>query len=461
MNFAHSQLDFLQRAADALIVGFSLPIAFWIYYGHLQWSDKYVITATAAIPIFSLSAKVTMLYRPYMEQLGEQQIRSLLLAWVVTLGALLAMGYAFKSTHELSRITLGMYAILAPVLLIISRGLTLKLLRSMRARGIGVRKALIVGTDNNARSLAHAINASPWVGINLTGFVSFNNPDPDAQCGLTVIGQLADLSRLIECEKVDVVYVSTPMSDKALMNDILRVLGDSTVSIYLVPDIYTADLMHGAWITLGDIPTVCVIDRPSQGLDVFLKRTEDLLIAVPALLLLALPMLMIALFVRLTSPGPAIYKQVRYGISGKPIMVWKYRTMTVMDSSEKFVQATKNDARVTRLGSFLRRTSLDELPQLVNVLKGDMSIVGPRPHPVALNEAFRKQITGYMLRHKMKPGLTGLAQVHGYRGETDTREKMEHRVRYDLEYINNWSVWMDLAIIIKTPITLVRGENAY
>jgi putative colanic acid biosynthesis UDP-glucose lipid carrier transferase len=172
-------------------------------------------------------------------------------------------------------------------------------------------------------------------------------------------------------------------------------------------------------------------------------------------------MLVIAIGVRLGSPGPALYKQTRYGANGKPILVWKFRTMRVMESTSEFTQARKNDDRVTGFGRLLRRTSLDELPQFFNVLKGDMSIVGPRPHPVALNEEFRTQIMGYMLRHKVKPGITGLAQVNGYRGETDTHEKMEHRIRYDIEYINNWSLWLDLVIILKTPFTLLRGENAY
>jgi putative colanic acid biosynthesis UDP-glucose lipid carrier transferase len=172
-------------------------------------------------------------------------------------------------------------------------------------------------------------------------------------------------------------------------------------------------------------------------------------------------MLIIAMTVRLSSPGPALYKQVRYGISGKPITVLKFRTMRVMEATEEFVQATKNDARVTPLGAFLRRTSLDELPQLINVLTGDMSTVGPRPHPVALNEAYRDKIFGYMLRHKVKPGITGLAQVNGFRGETDTHDKMEQRIRYDIEYINNWNIWLDLAIIVRTPVSLLRSENAY
>jgi putative colanic acid biosynthesis UDP-glucose lipid carrier transferase len=462
MKLFQSQFELCQRLLDALIVGSCLPFAFWLYYGSWHWSDKYTITALAAIPIFYASARISGLYRAYFVQFSEQQIKALFLTWAMTLAGLLLMGYAFKSTHELSRVTLGLYALIAPVVLLTSRFTFLKLIRAARARGYGVRNAIIVGTDDNALALSRSIAAAPWLGIRLRGFVSLGDElsMQAADHGAT-IGQLEDLERLVRTADVDIVYVSVSMSDREQVNAILRVLGNSTVSIFLVPDIFTAEVMQGTWVTLGDVPTVCVIDGPARGVNSLVKRLEDLLIAGVALILLAIPMLVIAIGVRLGTPGPALYKQTRYGANGKPILVWKFRTMRVMESTSEFTQARKNDDRVTGFGRLLRRTSLDELPQFFNVLKGDMSIVGPRPHPVALNEEFRTQIMGYMLRHKVKPGITGLAQVNGYRGETDTHEKMEHRIRYDIEYINNWSLWLDLVIILKTPFTLLRGENAY
>ncbi len=462
MKLLSNQIDLYQRVMDAIVVGGSLPVAFWIYYGNLYWGDKYTITAIAAIPLFYLSAKAGNLYRANFVQFGEQQIQSLLFTWCLTLAGLLLMGYAFKSTHELSRITLGIYAVIVPVLLLASRLFSWRFIQAMRARGYGVRDALIIGTDNNALALAHSITTSPWIGIKLKGFVTLVDTYDNAVDSYgSVLGQLDALNELVSGNDVDIVYVSVPTAEREQLEAILRVLGNSTVSIFLVPDLYTADIMQGTWVTLGNVPAVCVIDEHSRGANAMVKRVEDLCIAALALLLLSVPMLAIAAAVRLSSPGPALYKQLRYGASGKPIMVWKFRTMSVMESTEEFVQATRDDARVTGLGRLLRRTSLDELPQLFNVLKGDMSIVGPRPHPVALNETYRSKIFGYMLRHKVKPGITGLAQVHGYRGETDTQDKMEHRIRYDIEYINNWSIWLDLAIIIRTPFSLLLSKNAY
>ena len=462
MKLFQSQIELGQRVLDALIVSGSLPLAFWLYYGHFYWNDKYTITAFAAVPIFYLGARISGLYCAYFVQFSEQQIKALLLTWAMTLAGLLLMGYAFKSTHELSRVTLGLYALVTPLLLLAGRLVFLRVIRAMRARGYGVRSALIVGTDSNALALARNIAALPWLGVSLRGFVGGAALDAAEAAALApVVGRLADLENLVRGGGVDIVYVSVPMSDHHQINAILRILGDSTVSIFLVPDLFTADIMQGTWVTLGDVPTVCVIDGPARGINSVVKRAEDLVLASCALILLALPMLVIAVAVRLGSPGPALYKQLRYGANGKPILVWKFRSMRVMESPAEFTQARRDDQRVTALGRVLRRSSLDELPQLFNVLGGSMSIVGPRPHPVALNEAFRGEIPGYMLRHKVKPGITGLAQVNGYRGETDTHEKMEHRIRYDIEYINNWSLWLDLAIIIKTPFTLLRGENAY
>jgi putative colanic acid biosysnthesis UDP-glucose lipid carrier transferase len=209
------------------------------------------------------------------------------------------------------------------------------------------------------------------------------------------------------------------------------------------------------------VPLVSVFESPIYGSNFFLKRLEDLVLGSLILLLISPFMLAIAIAVKLTSPGPAIFKQRRYGLNGEVIEVWKFRSMSVLEDGGHVPQAQKNDPRVTRLGAFMRRTSLDELPQFINVLQGQMSIVGPRPHAVAHNEQYRKLIHGYMLRHKVKPGITGWAQVNGWRGETDTMEKMEMRVKYDLDYINNWSLWLDLKIIVMTAFVGMRGKNAY
>jgi putative colanic acid biosynthesis UDP-glucose lipid carrier transferase len=236
---------------------------------------------------------------------------------------------------------------------------------------------------------------------------------------------------------------------------------DTTASVYIIPNFFMYNLINARWQNVGSIQTLSVYDTPFQGGSEILKRLEDVVMSILILTLIAIPMLIISAAVKLTSPGPVIFKQNRYGLDGKKIIIYKFRSMTSMDNGDVVKQATKNDARITPLGAFLRKTSLDELPQFINVLQGSMSIVGPRPHAVAHNEQYRKLVEGYMLRHKVRPGITGLAQVNGLRGETETINKMVKRVEYDLEYIHRWTVWLDIKIILKTIFNGFRNKNAY
>lgn len=458
------QLTIVQRIADGGIIGFAMPLSYWLYYRNLNLDDRYITTTIAAILFFYVCSRINNLYLSPHVYSSVEEIRPLLLSWFGALTGLLAFGYALKSTHELSRVTLAVWAIITPVAMLVWRNVYRKILSVFHARGYYSSSAVIVGLGGSAKGLAENILNSPWMGLSLVGFISADGGQ-ESMClsGKTcsVLGGLDDLFRLARNSEIDVVYVAIPTSEQNTIETIMRGLGDSTVSIFVVPDFFTADIMQGSWVAVGDTPTVSIIDAPAQGINSFVKRVEDILISVIALVILAVPMLAVAIGVRLTSQGPALYKQVRYGLGAKPISVWKFRSMIVAENSTEFVQARKNDARVTRFGGFLRRTSLDELPQLFNVFFGDMSIVGPRPHPVALNEQFRGQIIGYMQRHKVKPGITGLAQIRGYRGRTETKEKMEHRIRYDIEYINNWTIWLDLVILIKTPWSLIGDDNAY
>jgi putative colanic acid biosynthesis UDP-glucose lipid carrier transferase len=243
---------------------------------------------------------------------------------------------------------------------------------------------------------------------------------------------------------------------------LLEALADSAATVLVVPSFFVHNLLSARWHSVGDVQALSIYDTPTGGVGGWVKRSEDVVLSLLLLVVLAIPMMLIALAIRLTSRGPALFVQERYGLGRRNIRVWKFRTMSVMENGEAVVQASRDDARVTKLGRWLRATSLDELPQLFNVLGGSMSIVGPRPHAVAHNEEYRKRIRGYMLRHKVKPGMTGLAQINGYRGETDTLAKMETRVRYDLDYINRWSLWLDIKVLI---LTVAKGSmfdrNAY
>jgi putative colanic acid biosysnthesis UDP-glucose lipid carrier transferase len=257
------------------------------------------------------------------------------------------------------------------------------------------------------------------------------------------------------------IFISQPISAQPRIRKLLDELQDTTASVYFLPDIYVFDLMQSRFDNVGGMPAIAICETPFMGLNGMIKRTSDIVLGSAILLLLLPLMLVIALAVRFTSPGPVIFRQRRYGLYGEEIIVYKFRSMTVTDDGSKIVQATKDDQRLTRIGAFLRRSSLDELPQFINVLQGRMSIVGPRPHAVAHNEQYRKLIKGYMLRHKVKPGITGWAQVNGMRGETETLDKMEARIQYDLDYLRSWSLWLDIWIILKTVKVVLTRENAH
>src|SRR5205823_12262165 len=275
------------------------------------------------------------------------------------------------------------------------------------------------------------------------------------------IGNIDDLVADARAGFIDRVYITFPMRAEERIRGVLAKLADTTASVYIVPDFFVFQMLHSRWTDIGGLPAVSVFENPLYGVDGLAKRVFDLVAAGWLFILLAVPMLIVAVAIKLTSRGPVFFRQRRYGLDGREILVWKFRTMTVCEDGARVMQATKTDARVTPLGAVLRRTSIDELPQLFNVLGGSMSLVGPRPHAAAHNEQYRKMIQGYMLRHKVKPGITGLAQVRGWRGETDTLEKMEKRVECDHEYIREWSLWLDVKILFRTIFVVLAKQNAY
>jgi putative colanic acid biosysnthesis UDP-glucose lipid carrier transferase len=260
---------------------------------------------------------------------------------------------------------------------------------------------------------------------------------------------------------INIIYISQPISAQPRIRQLLDDLQDTTASIYFLPDIYIFDLIQARFDNVGGMPVVAICESPFTGINSLIKRGSDIVLASLILALLLPAMIAIGVVVKTTSPGPIIFKQRRYGQDGGEIVVYKFRSMTVCDDGDHVVQARKGDMRITRIGGFLRRTSLDELPQFINVLQGRMSIVGPRPHAVAHNELYRKQIKGYMLRHKVRPGITGWAQVNGLRGETDTLDKMKARIECDLDYLRRWSLSLDLWIILRTIKVVLKRDNAY
>ena len=243
--------------------------------------------------------------------------------------------------------------------------------------------------------------------------------------------------------------------------ELLEELQGTTASIFFVPDVFGISIIQGRLQDLNGVPIVGMCETPFTGTNQLVKRIEDIVLSAIILVIISPLLLAVAIGVKLSSPGPVIFRQKRNGLDGEEIIVYKFRSMRAMDDGPVVKQATKDDQRITPFGAFIRRTSLDELPQFMNVLQGRMSIVGPRPHAVAHNELYRKLIKAYMVRHKVKPGITGWAQVNGHRGETDTVEKMQARVEYDLEYLRNWSLGFDLQIVARTIKLVFFDRNAY
>ncbi len=339
-------------------------------------------------------------------------------------------------------------------------------LRVLRKLGINHKRVIVLGAGDLGKNIVKIISDKPEIGIDIINLYDDKlpvNTVVNKKHDLKVAGTLDDAIKFMHDTNnaVDEVIIALPFRAEQRIKFCLQAAFENSVPVSFVPDLFVFDLVQSRLRDFSGIPLISLADSPFKGIGGLVKRVEDLLGTSIILSVIAIPMLLIALIIKLTSKGPVFFKQKRYGTGGKDIMIWKFRSMSVMQDDANIPQATKNDSRVTRFGRFLRKTSLDELPQFINVLQGTMSIVGPRPHAVAHNEEYRKLIPGYMLRHLVRPGITGWAQINGFRGETDTLEKMQKRVEHDAYYVRNWSLWLDIKIIL---ISLVKGfvnDNAY
>lgn len=354
------------------------------------------------------------------------------------------------------------WVIITPLCLIGWHFLLRLILIALRKVGINSKTTAIFGATRLGLDLRSIILKEPWMGLELVGFFDDRTPGKDNRTADTeVIGTFDDLVKRAKNNEIDVIFITLPMRSEQRIKSIIDNLGDSSTVVYYIPDLFVFDLLGSKIENYNGLPSICVYDIPHAGIDGISKRILDIGVSSIILSIIALPMLIISIGIKLTSPGPIFFVQKRYGLRGEEIKVLKFRTMKVCEDGNNVKQATKGDSRITPFGQFLRRTSLDELPQFFNTLQGTMSIVGPRPHAVAHNELYRSLIKGYMLRHNVKPGITGLAQIRGLRGETDTIDKMEKRIRSDLEYIHYWSVWMDIEIIFTTIFKGFVNKNAY
>jgi putative colanic acid biosynthesis UDP-glucose lipid carrier transferase len=464
-GFAQHNEEFLsafQRLADCLTICLGHYVA-CVAYGDI-WRSQMTMATLVGVIIFNLVAESRGLYRPWRSDPISREITTALMIWISVSVVLFLIAFVTKTTATFSRaVTIGWIGSTVVGLAMWRVGARAAL-RYLRSHGRNTKNVAIMGVTSISERLCSSLAARPWLGLKIAGMYDDRAParrHKFAQSPCDFAGSLDDLVRDAREGKIDIVYIGLPLKAEDRIAEALQELADTTATVYLAADLLTYDLMHARWHQIGDIPLVSIYDSPFNGVAGGLKRIEDIVLGSMIMALISIPLLLIAIGVKLTSPGPVFFRQRRYGLNAKEIRVLKFRSMTVCEDGPVVTQATKNDQRVTAFGRFLRKTSLDELPQFIQVLTGEMSIVGPRPHAVAHNQTYRTLIRGYMLRHKVKPGITGWAQVNGFRGETDTLEKMEKRVRYDLDYIQSWDLTWDLRIIFMTIFGSKKNQGAY
>jgi putative colanic acid biosysnthesis UDP-glucose lipid carrier transferase len=383
--------------------------------------------------------------------------------WFLVLAVLLGIGYVTKSPLQAypRRIFLT-WAAVTPVALVLATLLMQEFIRRFLTNAFESRSAIIAGYNNSSLELARRLQKNPRTRLKVTGFFDDRSSDRlGMETDARLIGSLTDLGSYVKENRTDVIFIALPIRHLKRVMDLLDDLRDTTASIYYVPDIFVFDLIQARSGEIHGIPVVAMCETPFYGYRGVAKRFTDVILSLGILLLLLPLLVLTAVLVKATSRGPVIFRQRRYGLDGREIGVYKFRTMTVTEDGAQIRQASRTDQRITRVGAILRRTSIDELPQLINVLQGRMSLVGPRPHAVAHNEEYRKLIKGYMVRHKVLPGITGLAQVNGCRGETSQLKDMEERVNFDLDYLRHWSPMLDIKIILLTIMIVFGDEKAY
>ncbi|MFO0449125.1 MAG: undecaprenyl-phosphate glucose phosphotransferase [Pseudomonadota bacterium] len=456
---AYAGLVALKALLPALIAVTSLR-ALAAFYGE-RWGEPFaMLAATAAVLCLAIP-------RP---RESESRLRTALsplavgivVRWLAVVATLLALAYLTKYSTYFARRVVLTWAFVTPWIIIAATVVVDELIRRILNHPANARAAVFAGWTAASRALADRILSARNPGLRIAGF--FDDRDPvrlGPQAPTPHLGNLEDLVEFVKRRRIDVIFVALPVPHVRRVVAMVYRLRDTTASIYYIPDLYVFDLLHARSGEVHGVPVIAMCESPMRGERAVVKRLTDVALTTVVLSMVLPVMLLIALAIRLTSRGPIVFRQRRYGLDGEEIVVYKFRTMTVTENGPQVVQARPNDPRVTPVGRVLRRYSLDELPLLINVLPGRMSLVGPRPHAVAHNEEYRRLIAGYMRRHKVLPGITGLAQVNGCRGATERVEDMQARVDYDLDYLRRWTPMLDLQILWKTVAAVLRQQNAY
>ncbi|MDP3083156.1 MAG: undecaprenyl-phosphate glucose phosphotransferase [Rubrivivax sp.] len=449
------------QSVTSLIAAFLEPgITVAVFLLVTLWFDEPIARSdlTLCLLIFALTF-------PGRNRFGDRPLNAAVdisTSWVSLLAILALCGYATRSLGLFTAEILIWWMLITPALLWIAVFSGRKLLRHVAGLPDNQRTAVVVGAGGLGVKVSRAFEARGDVGLKFLGYFDDRTDDrvDDDAVGQR-LGNLRQVAPYVREHGVHEVYITLPLGSQPRIVELLEQVQGTTASVYFVPDVFGISIIQGRLQDMNGVPVVGLCETPFTGTNRLIKRVSDVVLASLILAFITPVLLIIAIGVKLSSPGPVIFRQRRNGLDGEEIMVYKFRSMRAQDNGAVIHQATKDDPRTTPFGAFLRRSSLDELPQFVNVLQGRMSIVGPRPHAVAHNEQYRQLIKAYMVRHKVKPGITGWAQVNGHRGETDTIEKMQARVEYDLEYLRNWSLGLDLQIIARTVKLVFFDRNAY
>lgn len=452
---------------DLILVFSSFVVCHKAYLKILDFTSERLIVLATALLLTYVIFTAAGVYRTKRSPLLHQIVGRLTIAWGAVVLMVGLVAFFSKTEYGVSRVWFTLSVVLSYVLLLTFRLISGYLVAKSRRRGEETIAVAIVGINELTRDTIQRIAENPWAGYRIVGvFGSQANAEKYLDDASHYAGEIESLLNYIEEARhsgnpIAQVWIVLPLAREREIREISDDLRASSVDICLVPDTFGMQVLTGSLTNVAELTVVNFSDIRLRGIAELYKRIFDGITAACALVCLSPLLLMISMAIKLDSRGPVLFKQRRYGMDGREIVVWKFRSMFVAEDGESIKQATRNDVRVTNVGAFLRRYSLDELPQFFNVLQGSMSIVGPRPHAVSHNEEYRHKIDGYMMRHKIKPGITGWAQVNGWRGETDTLEKMEKRVFYDLEYIRNWSAWLDAKIILLTIVHVFSGREVY
>jgi putative colanic acid biosynthesis UDP-glucose lipid carrier transferase len=435
-----------------------------LFFLHGKLTSHYVILAMALLGSMSVIYDRMNIYRHHGTM--TKKAFKLLKAWSSAFAFLLLLAFATKHSETYSRTVVGLlflFGYFAQVFLHFGFRLLQRQMVSHEAN----TKALVIGNGALARHLHHRINNNPCMPEEIIGAIlttdcqETRESSTEAQSDLPILGKLEEIKSLIKRHEIQTIYIAVSLDSSPMIQQIYFDLLNENVNIHWAPNIFALNLINHSVKELAGIPILTLSETPLIGTHLLVKSIEDRVLSLLMLILVSPIMLATAIMIKIESPGPVFFRQERTGWDGKNFRIWKFRSMRLHAEEDGVVkQATREDPRITRIGRFIRRTSIDELPQLFNVLAGQMSLVGPRPHALQHNIEYSKQIEAYLARHRIKPGITGLAQIRGFRGETKELEQMEQRVKYDLEYINNWSLWLDLSILARTPFSL-KSDNAY